>query len=71
MIKIINSTNLSYTTIGRVIDHYIEEDPEDTLYEGKVDILHFMHREKEYKVQIKYLKRDVVWTFDYANEEDY
>lgn len=62
MMKIHNKSNLPYKIIGEVID-FIGSLPEDTMYEGKIDISSFVWKDKEYNVQIRYLKRDVEWIF--------
>ena len=62
MMKIHNNANLPYKIIGEVID-FIGSLPEDTIYEGKIDISSFVWKHKEYKVQIRYMKRDVEWRF--------
>lgn len=61
--KIINKTNLPYKLIGQVIDDYIGNHYEDTLYVGKIMYFEFMYRDKIYKCQIRYLKRYVEWRF--------
>lgn len=65
--KIINNTDLSYKIIGQVIDDTIIKNKADTLYYGKVYHFEIEYKNKEYKVQIRYLKKYVEWRFDYAN----
>ena len=54
MIKIDNKANLPYEVIGKVFDKYIESDLETTIYDGKVDIVLFEYKKKEYKIEIVY-----------------
>lgn len=62
MMKIHNNANLPYKIIGEVID-FIGSLPEDTMYEGKIDISSFVWKDKEYSVQIRYMKTCVEWRF--------
>lgn len=63
MIKIHNKTDLSYKTIGQVIDKYIHDGVEETLYPGKVDSFDFIYKSRRYHVEITYTERDVDWRF--------
>lgn len=63
MIKIVNKPCLPYKIIGKAMDMYIDYSPEDTLYEGKIDVFTFKYQATEYEVCVRYLKRDVVWYF--------
>lgn len=63
--KIINNTDLSYRTIGLIIDEIIEDSKEDTIYYNKVDVWKTKYKNKIIKIQIRYLKRYVEWRFDY------
>lgn len=64
--KITNNTDLSYKTIGQIIDDTIIKSKADTLYYGKVYHFKIEYKNKKYKVQIRYLKNYVEWRFDYA-----
>lgn len=66
--KIINEPCLPYKIIGQVIDEYIEDNLEDTLYFGKIEYLEFKYKEEVYKVQIRYLKSYVEWRFYERNK---
>lgn len=61
--KIINETDLSYSTIGLIIDKIIEKDTGSTHYYGQVEctIIEMAHR--KVKVEIRYLKKYVEWRF--------
>ena len=63
--KIVNNTDLDYSTIGLLIDHIIKNSHEDTNYYGKIDWCKIKIQEKTIKIQIRYLKRYVEWRFDY------
>lgn len=63
MIKIHNKTDLSYKTIGQVMDHYINNSKETTLYNGKVDRVVFEYKSNGYEAIVKYGERDVSWSF--------
>lgn len=62
--KIINNTNLDYSTIGLIIDNIIKNSAGDTIYYGKIDILKIEVGIYNIRVQIRYLKRYVEWRFD-------
>lgn len=61
--KIVNNTNLPYRVIGEMIDMIQEQSSGDTIYYGKVSICTMGYKGKDYKVQIRYLKRYVEWRF--------
>ncbi len=63
--KIINNTDLSYSTIGVIIDNIIEKNVGDTNYYGKIDWCEMEVALRKIKVQIRYLKKYVEWRFDY------
>lgn len=63
MTKIKNKCKLPYKVIGSTIDRYLNSSIGDTLYDGKIDYYEFIYQMKAYKVEVKYLKRDVVFTF--------
>lgn len=62
---IINKSDLTMKEIGRIMDRMINDGKEDTLYYGKKDsyILKHLDDEKDYKVEIVYLKSYVKWIF--------
>lgn len=62
MIRIKNNTLLSYKAIGSVIDRYRGVDG-FTMYEGKKDSIYFEYKEKHYKLEVQYGKRDVTYIF--------
>lgn len=61
--KIINKTDLDYSTIGLIIDNIMKTNTESTHYYGQIEwtIVEMAHR--KVKVQIRYLKRYVEWRF--------
>ena len=61
--KIVNETDLSYSTIGLIIDNIMEKDTGSTHYYGQIEwtIVEMAHR--KIKVQIRYLKKYVEWRF--------
>lgn len=61
--KIINEPCLPYKVIGQVIDEYQNKWYVDTCYVGKVEYFKIEYKHKQYKVQIRYLKRYVEWRF--------
>lgn len=63
MLKIINETDLSYSTIGLIIDNIIESNNGNTMYYGKVEWTVVEFGGHKIKVQIRYLKRYVEWRF--------
>ena len=66
--KIINEANLSYEFIGRLIDDIINNCPDDTYNIGDVEIMNFGYKEKNYQLQIRYLKSYVEWKIWEVNE---
>jgi hypothetical protein len=63
MIKIINTPCLPYKVIGQIIDDLIEKEPVTTIYVGKIEYFEFVYKDQRYKCQIRYMKRDVEWSF--------
>lgn len=63
--KVVNNTDLDYSTIGLLMDHLIKNSHDDTHYYGKIDWFKIKIQEKTIKIQIRYLKRYVEWRFDY------
>lgn len=61
--KIVNNTDLSYSTIGLMIDKIIENDIGDTHYYGQVEVATMEVAMKKIKIQIRYLKSYVEWGF--------
>ena len=61
--KIINNTDLSYSTIGLMIDNIIENGKEETHYFGQVQVAIMEVAMKKIKIQIRYLKRYTEWRF--------
>lgn len=61
--KIINETDLSYSTIGLIIDNIIEKDTGSTHYDGQVELTTVEFGSHIIQVQIRYLKRYVEWRF--------
>lgn len=61
--KIVNKTNLDYSTIGMIIDNIIKNNYADTKYYGKVEWTILQIGSHKIKVQIRYLKRYVEWIF--------
>jgi hypothetical protein len=61
--KIVNDTKLPYQIIGKVIDNIINSDYQDTIYYGKIQTFKIEYQDKNYNVQIRYLKKYVEWRF--------
>lgn len=61
--KIINETDLSYSTIGLIIDNIMESNTGNTMYYGKIELTIVKVVGKKINVQIRYLKRYVEWRF--------
>ena len=57
MLKIINKTDLSYQTIGNLIDQWLEIDKGKTHYYGQVFYSDFMLYGRHYFLQARYLKK--------------
>lgn len=62
MIRIKNNSRLSYKAIGSIIDNYTSKDG-FTMYEGMQEGIYFEYNEKHYRLDVKYGKRDVIYTF--------
>lgn len=65
MIKIINNTDLFYKEIGEIIDNISWTYKNETNYIGKIDYLKIKYKRQNIKIQIRYLKKSVEWSFDY------
>ena len=66
-IAVMNHTDLPIELIGKVIDYYTNyTDEEETFYFGKTDSIKFRMYEKDYKVTIRYMKKEI----QYIIEED-
>ena len=63
--KIINNTDLSYSTIGLIIDNIMDKNKGSTNSYGKVEWCEIEVALKKIKVKIRYLKRYIEWRFDY------
>lgn len=61
--KIINEVNLPYKVIGQVIDDYINDGRQITIYYGKTELFTIDYKDILYRVQVRYLKRYVEWRF--------
>lgn len=66
-ILIVNDTDLDVRDIGNIIQYIQDTYPARTNYYGKVEATTIIHCNKEYKIQIRYLKNYVEWRFMYAN----
>lgn len=66
MIKLHNKTDLSYKTIGQVIDHYVDDSNLETHYPGKEDCFDFVYKKIKYNCKIVYSLKDVDWYFTYV-----
>ena len=70
--KINNHANLSYKEIGEIIDNIIEMNLGDTIYFGKVETTKITFGDgRKIKLQIRYLKRYVEWTFVAEGDDEY
>lgn len=61
--KIINEVNLPYKVIGQVIDDYINDGRQITIYYGKTELFTIDYKDILYRVQVRYLKRYIEWRF--------
>lgn len=66
-ILIVNDTDLDVRDIGNIIQSIQDAYPAKTNYYGKVEATTIIHCNKEYKIQIRYLKNYVEWRFMYDN----
>ena len=66
-ILIVNDTDLDVRDIGNIIQSIQDAYPARTNYYGKVEANTIIHCNKEYKIQIRYLKSYVEWRFMCAN----
>lgn len=62
-IKIINETKLPYKVIGQVIDDYINDGRQITIYYGMIELFAIDYKDILYRVQVRYLKRYIEWRF--------
>lgn len=65
-IMIINDTDLDMRDIGDIIQSIQDTYDEQTNYYGKVEATTVICCNKEYKIQIRYLKYYVEWRFMYS-----
>lgn len=65
-ILIVNDTDLDVRDIGNIIQSIQDAYPAKTNYYGKVEATTIVHCNKEYKIQIRYLKYYVEWRFMYS-----
>jgi hypothetical protein len=63
--KVVNLTSLSNREIGHIMDRIISESDDQTNYIGKIERFTISHMddEKDYKIEIKYMKTYTQWTF--------
>lgn len=66
-IMIVNDTDLDMRDIGNIIQSIQDAYPAQTNYYGKVEAAAIVYYNKEYKIQIRYLKNYVEWRFMYDN----
>ena len=66
-IMIVNDTDLNVRDIGDIIQCIQALYSEQTNYYGKVEVTTIICCNKEYKIQIRYLKNYVEWRFMYDN----
>lgn len=55
--KIVNNTDLSYGTIGAIIDYIMDENKGETHYYGKTEKTTMNLLNRKIQIQIRYLKR--------------
>lgn len=60
---IVNNSDLTNTDIGKFLDQLKENHQGETIYYGKVDRIWFLHKNKRYRLDIKYLKRYTSFRF--------
>lgn len=65
-IMIVNDTDLDMRDIGDIIQCIQALYSEQTNYYGKVEATTIISCNKEYKIQIRYLKNYVEWRFMYS-----
>ena len=66
--KIINNTDLDYSTIGLLIDKIMENSKGTTHYVGQVEWTILEIENHKITVQIRYLKSYVEWKFEEVNK---
>jgi len=69
-VKIINEAKLPYKVIGQVIDDYLNDDRQTTIYYGKTELFTIDYKDILYRVQVRYLKRYIEYYFREYKEED-
>ena len=62
--KIINNTNLNYSTIGSIIDNIMSSTKETTHYVGQKEWAILEINTHKITITIRYLKKYVEWRFD-------
>lgn len=65
MIKIINNTDFFYKEIGEIIDNISWTYRGETNYVGKITYMKIKYKRQKIKIQIRYLKKSVEWSFDF------
>ena len=69
-VKIINEAKLPYKVIGQVIDDYLNDFRQITIYYGKTELFTIDYKDILYRVQVRYLKRYIEYYFREYKEED-
>ena len=59
-IKIVNLDNIPFKTIGMILDELSKT--QTTIYYGKVDSFSYIANDVSYYIEIKYGKRDTIFT---------
>ena len=54
-----NKTNLNFKIISQVINKYLEDNNEDTIYYGKNDYELFSYKKNVYKMEVIYKKNSI------------
>ena len=62
--KIVNNTNLNYSTIGSIIDNIISNTKGTTHYVGQVEWIILEINNCKISITIRYLKSYIEWRFD-------
>lgn len=68
MIKIINNTDFFYKEIGEIIDNISWDCRGETNYVGKIEYLKIKYKRQLVKIQIRYMKKYVEWSFDFDEQ---
>lgn len=69
-VRIINEAKLPYKVIGQVIDNYLNDFRQTTIYYGKTELFTIDYKDILYRVQVRYLKRYIEYYFREYKEED-